>query len=91
MHNSLYLKQRGIKPNIAPCPYNINKYRRCIAVNRPVINEKLIESCEIDFGGGKAAVNEYSTCLTKDELELNRIVVKNILVKIFGKSGEADL
>jgi len=65
--------------------------RRCIAVNRPVITEKLTESHEIDFGRGRAAVNEYSACFTKDELELNRLAVKNILAKIFGKRGEADL
>lgn len=55
-------------------------------VDKLVINEKLIKSYEIDFGKGKATVNEYSSSLTKDELELNRMTVKNILAKAFGSN-----
>lgn len=55
-------------------------------MDKPVINEKLIRSYEINFGKGKATVNEYSPSLTKDELELNRTAVKNILAKVFGKN-----
>lgn len=55
-------------------------------MNKPVINEKLIESYEIDFSKGKATVNEYSPSLTKDEIELNQMIVKNILAKAFGKN-----
>lgn len=55
-------------------------------MDKPVINEKLIRSYEINFGKGKATVNEYSPSLTKDELELNRTAVKNILAKAFGKN-----
>lgn len=56
------------------------------AVDKPAINEKLIKNYEIDFGKGKATVNEYAPSLTKDELELNRMTVKNILAKAFGKN-----
>lgn len=61
--------------------------RRCIAMDKPVITEKLIKSYEINFGKGKAVVNEYLPSLTKDEMELNRITVKNILAKVFGKNA----
>ena len=53
-------------------------------MDRPVINKRLIASYEIDFGKGKTVVNEYSPSLTKDEIELNRMTVKNILAKAFG-------
>lgn len=56
-------------------------------MDKPVITEKLINSYEIDFGKGKATVNEYLPSLTKDEMELNRMNVKNILVKVFGKDA----
>lgn len=56
-------------------------------MDKPVINEKLIESYEIDFGKGKVIVNEYLPSLTKDEMELNRMTVKNILAKVFGKNA----
>lgn len=55
-------------------------------MDKPAINEKLIASYEIDFGKGKTVVNEYSTSLTKDEIELNRMTVKNILAKAFGRN-----
>lgn len=55
-------------------------------MDKPVLNEKPIKSYEIDFGNGKATVNEYAPSLTKDELELNRMTVKNILAKAFGKN-----
>ncbi|MCM1114286.1 MAG: hypothetical protein NC397_02185 [Clostridium sp.] len=56
-------------------------------MDRPVITEKLIESYEINFGKSNAIVNEYSPNLTKDEIELNRMNVKNILAKVFGKNA----
>lgn len=56
-------------------------------MDKPVINEKLIASYEIDFCKRKAIVNEYSPSLTKDEIELNRMTVKNILAKVFGKNA----
>lgn len=56
-------------------------------MDKPLITEKLIKSYEIDFGKGKAAVNEYLPNLTKDEIELNRMNVKNILAKVFGKDA----
>lgn len=56
------------------------------AVDKPAINEKLIRSYEMNFGKGKATVNEYAPSLTKDELEINRMTVKNILAKAFGKN-----
>lgn len=56
-------------------------------MDKPVIAEKLIKSYEINFGKGKAVVNEYLPSLTKDEKELNRMTVKNILAKVFGKNG----
>lgn len=56
-------------------------------MDRPVINEKLVNSYEIDFGKGRAIVNEYSPSLAKDEIELNRMTVKNILAKVFGKNA----
>lgn len=56
-------------------------------MDKPVINEKLISSYEINFGKGKTKVCEYSPSLTKDEIELNRMTVKNILAKVFGKNG----
>lgn len=55
-------------------------------MDRPVINEKLISSYEIDFGKGKTVVCEYSPSLTKDEIELNQMTVKNILAKAFGRN-----
>ena len=55
-------------------------------MDRPVINKRLIASYEIDFGKGKTVVNEYSPSLTKDEIELNRMTVKNILAKVFGRN-----
>lgn len=57
-------------------------------MDRPDVTEKLIESYEINFGKGKAIVNEYSPSLTKDEIRLNRMTVKSILAKVFGKNGE---
>lgn len=56
-------------------------------MDKPVITEKLIKSYEIDFGKGRAVVNEYLPSLTKDEMELNRMTVKNILAKVFGKNA----
>lgn len=56
-------------------------------MDKPVINEKLIESYEIAFSKGKTKVYEYSPSLTKDEIELNRMTVKNILAKVFGKNA----
>ena len=56
-------------------------------MDKPVINEKLISSYEIDFGKGKMKVCEYSPSLTKDEIELNRMTVKNILSKVFDKNA----
>lgn len=56
-------------------------------MDKPVITEKLIKIYEINFGKGKAVVNEYFPNLTKDEIELNRMNVKNILAKVFGKNG----
>lgn len=56
-------------------------------MDKPVINEKLITSYEIDFGKGKTIVNEYFPSLTKDEIQLNRMNVKNILAKVFGKNA----
>lgn len=53
-------------------------------MDRTVINERLISSYEIDFGKGKTKVCEYSPSLTKDEIELNQMTVKNILAKAFG-------
>lgn len=53
-------------------------------MDRPVINERLIASYEIDFCKGKTKVCEYSPSLTKDEIELNQMTVKNILAKAFG-------
>lgn len=55
-------------------------------MDKPAINEKLIRSYEMNFGKGKATVNEYVPSLTKDELEINRMTVKNILAKAFGKN-----
>lgn len=56
-------------------------------MDKPVINERLITGYEIDFGKGKTKVCEYSLSLTKDEIELNRMTVKNILAKVFGKNA----
>ncbi len=56
-------------------------------MDKPVITEKLINSYEINFGKGKTKVCEYSPSLTKDEIELNRMNVKNILAKVFGKNA----
>ncbi len=56
-------------------------------MDKPVITEKLMNSYEIDFGKSRAVVNEYLPSLTKDEIELNRMTVKNILAKVFGKNA----
>lgn len=56
-------------------------------MDKPVITEKLMNSYEINFGKGKSVVNEYLPNLTKDEIELNRMTVKNILAKVFGKDA----
>lgn len=60
--------------------------RRVCTMDKPVINERLITSYEIDFGKGKTKVCEYSPSLTKDEIELNQMTVKNILAKAFGRN-----
>ena len=60
--------------------------RRVCTMDKLVINEKLIANYEIDFDKGKVIVNEYSPSLTKDEIELNRMTVKNILAKAFGRN-----
>ncbi|MDE5985594.1 MAG: hypothetical protein K2H13_10115 [Eubacterium sp.] len=57
-------------------------------MDKSVINEKLIKSYEVDFGKRKAIVNEYSPNLTNDEIEQNRMTVKNFLVKAFGKNNK---
>ncbi len=56
-------------------------------MDKPLITEKLINNYEIDFGKAIAIVNEYLPNLTKDEIELNRMNVKNILAKVFGKNA----
>ena len=56
-------------------------------MDKPVINEKLTVSYEIDFGKGKTKVCEYFPSLIKDEIKLNRMTVKNILAKVFGKNA----
>lgn len=56
-------------------------------MDKPVINERLITGYEIDFDKGKTKVCEYSPSLTKDEIELNRMTVKNILAKVFAKNA----
>lgn len=56
-------------------------------MDKPKITEKLVNHYEINFGKGKAVVNEYLPSLTKDEMELNRMTVKNILAKVFGKNA----
>ncbi len=65
--------------------------RRCVAIDKPVITEELIESHKLNFGKGIAIVNEYAPCLTKDEIELNEMIVKGILIKLFGNNGATDL
>ena len=55
-------------------------------MDRPVINERLIACYESDFGKGKTKVCEYSPSLTKNEIELNQMTVKNILAKAFGSN-----
>lgn len=55
-------------------------------MDKPVITEKLINSYEIEFCKSKTTVSEYSSCLTKEELEINRLKVQNILAKAFGKN-----
>lgn len=57
-----------------------------VAVDKPVITEKLINSYEIEFCKSKTTVNEYSLCLTKEEIEINRLKVQSILAKVFGKN-----
>ncbi len=56
-------------------------------MDKPKITEKLVNHYEINFGKGKSVVNEYLPNLTKGEMELNRMNVKNILAKVFGKNG----
>lgn len=55
-------------------------------MDKPVITEKLINSYEIEFCKSKTTVNEYSLCLTKDDLEINRLKVQSILAKVFEKN-----
>uniref|UniRef100_UPI004029AD1E hypothetical protein n=1 Tax=Eubacterium sp. TaxID=142586 RepID=UPI004029AD1E len=55
-------------------------------MDKPVITEKLINSYEIEFCKSKTTVNEYSSCLTKEEIEINRLKVQGILAKVFGKN-----
>uniref|UniRef100_UPI00402A050A hypothetical protein n=1 Tax=Eubacterium sp. TaxID=142586 RepID=UPI00402A050A len=55
-------------------------------MDKPVITEKLINSYEIEFCKSKTTVSEYSSCLTKEELEINRLKVQSILAKVFGKN-----
>lgn len=60
-------------------------------MDKPVIHEELMESYEIDFGKGKATVNEYAPNLAKDENQLNQMIIKNILHKIFNETGADNL
>lgn len=55
-------------------------------MDKPVITEKLINSYEIEFCKSKTTVNEYSLCLTKEEMEINRLKVQSILAKVFRKN-----
>ncbi|MFR6064468.1 MAG: hypothetical protein ACLUH5_00265 [Eubacterium sp.] len=55
-------------------------------MDKPVITEKLVNSYEIEFCKSKTTVSEYSSCLTKEELEINRLKVQSILAKVFGKN-----
>lgn len=55
-------------------------------MDKPAITEKLINSYEIEFCKSKTTVNEYSSCLTKEEIEINRFKVQSILAKVFGKN-----
>ncbi len=55
-------------------------------MDKPIITERLINSYEIEFCKSKTTVNEYSSCLTKDEMEINRLKVQSILAKVFGKN-----
>lgn len=57
----------------------------------PIINEKLIESYEINFGKGKATINEYAPSKSKYEIEANTMAVKKMLAEIFNKRKEAGL
>lgn len=80
------MPRKFTKLNNETCPYNINLYEGSVHMDRPAINEKLIASYEVDFGKGKTKVCEYSPSLTKDEIELNQMTVKNILAKVFGRN-----
>ncbi len=55
-------------------------------MDKPAITEKLINSYETEFCKSKTTVNEYSSCLTKNEMEINRLKVQSILAKVFGKN-----
>lgn len=55
-------------------------------MDKPVITEKLVNSYEIEFCKSKTTVSEYSSCLTKEELEINRLKVQSILANVFGKN-----
>ena len=79
------MPRKFTKLNNETCPYNINLYKGSVHMDKPAINEKLIASYEVDFGKGKTKVCEYSPSLTKDEIELNQMTVKNILAKVFGR------
>jgi len=80
------MPRKFTKLNNETCPYNINLYKGSVHMDKPAINEKLIASYEVDFGKGKTKVCEYSPSLTKDEIELNQMTVKNILAKVFGRN-----
>lgn len=54
-------------------------------MDKPAITERLIKSYEIEFCKSKTTVNEYSSCLAKEEIEINRLKVQSILAKVFGK------
>ena len=80
------MPRKFTKLNNETCPYNINLYKGSVHMDKPAINEKLIASYEVDFGKGKTKVCEYSPSLTKDEIELNQMTVKNIHAKVFGRN-----
>ena len=57
-------------------------------MNKPIITEKLVKTCELKLGNCLIIVNEYTPNLTKDQKEIGEIKIKNSLVKSFGNNEE---
>ena len=53
-------------------------------MEKRAVHERLVSESKITFGKGVVTLSEYSRTLTKEEREINEMMIKTILAKIFG-------